>query len=462
MAWRPGDPWPSGTPGGAARDEWGGYIRLWVRAAIDAGITWRMGPDPADKLDSGNVMGEAPTLPRAAGGRLWVDLTCDVVKLELDGGAQSGQGIFANADAGTLTATLYDPHGIYDPLNPDTRFMYQGRSRLVPGVPVEAFCEIVNGDDGTWVQRHLFTGTADKWSEPWTTHPELRRATLVASDATKQWAGWDRPEAPAVGAGDTTAQRVQRLADYYGWTGPIEAGTSSVTLQATTLAQSAWELLNRVLDDELGWVHFTADGTLRWVGRDVWLAAAAPVLELGCPGTEAALLPIVTGAVPAAFDSQMRNAANAARTGGTNQAASNPSSITLYGQRDETRTDLAVETDIQAADWAAFVVNTYAYPHKGLESVELAPAVVVRSWESWSAVLAVRPITDFVRVVFDPTGADVLSRVIGYAHTVTPDEWTMQWQLLRAELDVGTVWTMGPHAQDRLDAGNVMGLAAPV
>jgi hypothetical protein len=68
----PPDPWP-GTPGGAYSPHWGGDIRLYVWAAILAGTTMKWGPDPADKLDSGNVWSKGSVLkaaPPAPAGRL--------------------------------------------------------------------------------------------------------------------------------------------------------------------------------------------------------------------------------------------------------------------------------------------------------------------------------------------------------------------------------------------------------
>ena len=110
--WAPGDPWPSGTPGGAAAPAWGGYVRLWVQAGLAPGRTFRAGPDLADRLDGGNVMGGA--LGDSGGGgttgeRLWVDMSCDVTALEVHYGGTAAQGIFGKTDAATLTATLFDP-----------------------------------------------------------------------------------------------------------------------------------------------------------------------------------------------------------------------------------------------------------------------------------------------------------------------------------------------------------------
>ena len=104
---------------------------------------------------------------------------------------------------------------------------------------------------------------------------------------------------------------------------------SSVTLQATTLAQSFWELLNRTLDDELGYVHVRADGRIRWLSRTCGYRSP-PVLALGClAGVDA--LDIVTDVVMGAVDTQLRNAVYATRTGGEIQTVKSLPSIVAHG-----------------------------------------------------------------------------------------------------------------------------------
>jgi hypothetical protein len=285
-------PWP-GTAGGASSPRWGGYIRLYVRAAISAGNTFHMGAHAFDRLNSGNVLGGA-AVTRAASPRLWVDLSCDVVSVDVQSGASSSAGIFTKADAATCQLVLADPGGIYDPAAVIPPFSYAGRSRLTPGVPIEVFAEVVHAVTGAVTTHYLFTGTADSWREDWTTKPSSRQAVVVASDATKTWVRFDRPEQVAVGTGDTTGARVNRLVTYFGWLGTVDpAPSSSAVLAATTLAQSAWELLGRTMDDELGVAYFTPTGHLRWTNRAAWFTETPPVVAFGCPAL-----------APAAIDDQ--------------------------------------------------------------------------------------------------------------------------------------------------------------
>ena len=54
---------------------------------------------------------------------------------------------------------------------------------------------------------------------------------------------------------------------------------------------------------------------------------------------------------------------------------------------------------------------------------------------------------------------DAISRVVGLAHRISRNSWEVQWQLVAASAlgFSGSVFTMGSHAQDRLDSGYVMG-----
>lgn len=464
--WHPGDVWPSSTPGGAVSPKWGGYVKLFVRAALAAGAPFHMGPHATDRLDSGNVLA-APVaeLESSTVNRLWVDIACDVKDLELAGGSSSAAGIFSKPEAATLVATLADPTGKFDPLNGHGPYSYGRHSRLVPGTPISAFAEIVNGDTGAVTTVQLFTGTADSWGEDWTPHPSRREAKLVASDATKQWAHYDQPEQPAVGAGDTTAQRVARLVAFYQWPGTIDAGTGTVTLQATTLAQTGWELLNRTLDDELGHVYFTAAGVLRWVGRAAWTTTSPPVLELGCDSIEASLNDVLLDASPSAIDANIRNAVFAAREGGSQQTVRATSSIARYGEYDYSRTDLGLQTDVQAAAWAQQVLQVNAYPQVTLDDVTARPAIDARSWEIYTPLLGLHYVTDLVRIAWAPPDypdhvIDGLMRVVGHQHTITRQAWDTKLTLVAAQplRFAGVVFTMGPDAQDRLDAGNILAL----
>lgn len=456
-------PWPSGTRGGAASPWWGGYVRLWVRAALGAGRTFHMGPHAQDRLDAGNVLAGGPIIP-GADGTLWVDLSCDVLDVTVSGGASASEGVFTKPDAATCEVTLADPDRDYDPLNTESPWAIGGHSRLTPGVRVDVFVEIVNGSDGTWTRRWLFTGTADSWEEDWSTRAQSRQCKLTATDGVKLFANFHRPALGApVGDGDTTQGRVHRVATEVGFTGTIEDGAGVSTHSGTDFSSDGWEEINHSLDGELGYVHFTGDGHLRWVGRDAYFdTTSPPVLALGCAPE---MFDVLVDASPSPIDRQMRNAVYGQRPGGVLQQALSTASISRYGRYDFTRTDLDLASDGQVATWVQIVLQQYAYPQVSLNDVTSRPAIAPQSWDCWRQVLAVRMVSDLVRIYWvppdrpDDAPIDTNARVVGVQHTITRHAWEVRWQLVDASalLYSGLLFTMGPHANDRLDAGFVLG-----
>jgi len=336
----------------------------------------------------------------------------------------------------------------------------------VPGTPVECYAEVVDPADGSWERFWIFTGTSDSWGEDWTPNPGERVAVMVATDVTKRFVGWNRPEQPPAGAGDTTRQRIARIVGFYGWDGEVvdPPGPDAVTLAATTLAQGGWELLNRTTDDEIGFVWFDPEGRLRWVNRATWSTISTPAATFGCRAIDPDAHDVLVDASPSNLDGQMRNAVFASRSGGSMRTATSAASIERFGQWDFKRTDLGVETDDQAGAWAEYTVVLYGFPQVALADVTAVPAVSPRSWEAWAAVLGLTLIVDLVRIVWAPPDrptsvVDTVSRVVGFSHKITAGRWEWTPQLISASalMFAGSVFTMGPHAQDRLDAGMVLG-----
>ena len=84
------------------------------------------------------------------------------------------------------------------------------------------------------------------------------------------------------------------------------------------------------------------------------------------------------------------------------QSAVSDSSVDRYGSYEYKRTDLGLNDDAQAADWAEYVVVLYAYPQIALSDVTMRPAIADRSWEVWDGVLGLTMVTDLVRIVWAP------------------------------------------------------------
>jgi hypothetical protein len=432
-------------------------VRLYVWAAIQAGTTMHWGAHAADRLDAGNVWspGAAPPGPTPPAGTLWVDLSCDVVQLSTRlGGAAGDRNLITKAEAATAEVILVDPDRIYDPLNPDGPYQYGGRTRLGPGVALLVFTEVQTGPT-TVTQTKLFTGTVDTWAAPWTRHANERRVRVVASDATKILAGLDWGEQSPAGAGDTTDARITRILTYYASTLAKRLDASPIALQATTLAQSAWELISRVSDDEIGFIYIDPTGTLQFHARTTWATTPAPVLTVGCSPEVPVAKDIVIDAEVDSNSLSLTNSVTAARTGGTAVTSRSSSSITLYGERGYKRTDLGLNSDPLVAQWASYMLGLHAFPRARLTAVQLVPHF---DDTSWPAVLGIRLALDRVRVLWTPPDAtvayDTTARVFGVSHRITRTSWQTTWELAYADL-FSRVMHWGAHPFDRLNVGNV-------
>ena len=442
LPWAPGDPWP-GTPGGAHLDIWGPYVRVYLRAAIGTGYVLEVGPpDTQDRLDAGNVLGfELDTEPDEP---FWIDLSSRCTGITVTGGCTSPNGILSQADAATLNAEIWDPEANLDPLNPDSVWTLGDLTRLVPGVPIECFAEVVNPTTTSIYQSFLFTGTADKWGETWRMDGRQRLATLQATDATKLFNKMNHPEQPAVGAGDTTTTRMARIVGEFGWDGVIvnpPNPPAATNLQATTLAKSAWEMLKRAADDELGMVFVTRAGALRWTSRYDWFdtATTGAVVNLGLLSDVPFGFDIVTSAEPASFDQLLINSVYAANTGGLSQHKESTSSVDTFGEQSVNRTDLGMASDPDAAAWALALVQLYSYPQVSLSKITLRPvAAEPFSYAAYRQVLAAGLITSIVHVAWHPSDAarvvDVYSRIVGYTYTISPSGFDVEWRLADANL----------------------------
>ena len=246
----------------------------------------------------------------------------------------------------------------------------------------------------------------------------------------------------------------------------IRPGSSCEAKPAATVhAGSMWDQLNDVLDNELGYVYAGPLGKLRWLNRQTWFTKVPAKLWLGCgPGADGAY-DVLLDASPSNMDTQIHNSVHAGNDGGVVAAAVSASSVSKYGRHDLSRTDLGLASDTQAAVWAQDVVRISAFPSVRLEDVTMRPALeLADSWKVWRDFLALELVADIARITWTPPDVenahtvDAQSRVVGYEHTVTRRSWEVKLELVDAGAlqYAGSVFTMGPNANDRLDAGYVL------
>jgi hypothetical protein len=288
---------------GAENAKLWGAVRLHVWLALAAGAPFTLDDGQLGRLDQGNVLdGDGQAGPM---GRLWVDVSCDVLDVVTHRGAGRADGVMARAEASTATITLADPQRRYDPIEPEA-------SRLRPGMEVLVWAQhsFEVAPDFVPLNACLFLGRAESIIEPWSPHPSQRRCTIIASDVVTDLANASRAElVTPVGHGEGARDRAARILDAFD--GPplsdltvrrrvfVNAQPTTSHLQGATFAGSAWEQLNAVADAEAGFVFieplpagpYPSETSTNWeqqvqlLPRSTWTNTTADPFTVPCAAT---------------------------------------------------------------------------------------------------------------------------------------------------------------------------------
>lgn len=294
----------------------------------------------------------------------WTDLAEFCSRLSVHRGrSRSLESYFA----GSMSADLENSDRRFDPTNTEGPYVVGGVSAIQPMRPIRIRAE----HDGR--SYSMFSGFVDAWDIDWRrgAPPDVE---VSATDAFKVLADFDPLEVAPVGAGETSGARVNRVLDNAGWSAEaraIDAGNS--TVQATTLARNALTELKLVADTERGQLFVDPEGKVTFRRRQSRIVDSPSAVRQALFGDgDGDELTYVSLAV--AFDDELiRNKANVSRVGGTMQTAVDADSIARYLTHTFTRTDLIMETDTEAADYARSVVAENATGELRFDSLTLEP-----------------------------------------------------------------------------------------
>lgn len=336
-------------------------------------------------------------------GYVWTDVSDHVLEgLTFRRGASRSQGPFWRYEAGTASVTLDNLDGRFDPLNLSGPYVSGGLSEIRPNLPVRISAVIGSTTEVVWV------GVVDSVDLDYTsTTYSTVRFSCVDGVAFLQAA--DLPElSTPVGAGDTVAARITRILDRVGWPAaardldPVTANT----LQASTLAQSAWADVLLAADSDAGYVWFDRTGSL--VYRTRGAIPATPSLTFSSSATTAGkdfVAVTITRDVQ-----QVYNSVSLARAGGTAVTVEDVDSQALIGQvRGYSRSDLVSETDADVENVASWIIGTCSDLLTRVEEITLAPPADtdLLAEGQWWELLRLE-LGDVVRVVHaTPDGRDV-------------------------------------------------------
>lgn len=232
-----------------------------------------------------------------------------------------------------------------------------------------------------------------------------------------------------VGAGERTDERVERVLDAVDWPADrrnIQEGVH--TLQATTLARSRLEELQRAADNEGGAFFFDAAGVATFKAQG-WLENdARSTTPQIYPGRGSSGDPSVIGVSTEWTRRTIINDAQYTRVGGTMQRDFDLTSAALYGGlRSDRRTDLEVETDAQALTLAERIVAARAYDRLRVTGLQLSPLDLA----SGRALLELQ-LGDLVEATVNTLhgwGYTVQAHVMRITHVIRADDWVVDLRI---------------------------------
>ena len=300
-------------------------------------------------------------------GYAWTDVSDYVLEgLTFRRGSTRSQGPFWRYEAGSASIELDNLDGRFDPLNLSGPYVSAGVSEIRPNLPVRISAVVAGTTETMWVGV-VDSVDLDYTSATWST------VKLSCVDGVAFLQAADLPELTTpVGAGDTAAARITRILDRVGWPAAqrdLDSVTAN-TMQASSLAASAWADILLTADSDAGYVWMDRTGKL--VYRTRGAIPASPSLTFSSSATTAGK--DFTGITITRDVGQVYNSVNLARANSTAVFVEDVDAQATIGQvRGYSRSDLVCETDDNVADVAAWIVGVFSDLVTRVEEIVLAP-----------------------------------------------------------------------------------------
>lgn len=286
----------------------------------------------------------------------WIDVTCDVLDpLRLTAGSNTDDGVTRRWESASASFVLHGAQ--WDP--------WTGPYAEVLGDRTPARVSYRRTGDAAWLA--AFTGFIATRGYNW--RPGDLEADVACVDGTSVLVASDVPPRAPVGAGESAAARVERIAAAALWPGGLDVTAGGTPLQATTLDDPAWSELLAVADTDLALMWVKRDGVLAYRPRGRVLippAASARIAVCESPGD----IPAMT--LGLTQPSVTRNRVGIARRADPTVPGDAPvvatlqdqGSITRFQSHDYLRTDLWHRDDTWSPVVAQAVMGTGAWPSR--------------------------------------------------------------------------------------------------
>ena len=367
----------------------------------------------------------------------WTDISQWVIRFTVTRPSTRQQGPLWQYQAGTVSITLDNSDGRFDPDNLAGPYVSAGITQLTAMVPVRVRSSFAS------VAYSQYSGFADGWIPGDVTYEGgYAEITLPGTDAFKILAGIVLPTVGTEGVGAGTGSRVNDILNRAGWYTSAEwraVGAGSSSLQGTTLGDYALSLLQVAVDSEIGQLYVSSSGAVTFRGRHQILtdtrSNTVQAVFGDLPGTSHTAGTELACAVVsrASDDTTIANDIQATRAGGSLQEVQDAASIQTYlFPRTYARTDLIVQTDADALNWAGWVLYISRGGEDRIESVQIDPAA--DPYSLWPQVLG-REIGDRIQIwhrpasVATPISKDCFIAGITHAWDSVASTWLTTWTL---------------------------------
>lgn len=337
---------------------------------------------------------------------------------------------------GSATVVLSNKDARFTPANTSGPYTSGGVTKVVPKVPIRI--------RATWnsVTYGVFYGRINSWRDDYPAQGKDCVTTITCTDVLADLAVIDLATLVAPeGAGELAGARISRILNSSGWAFGTDINTGAIaTCQATSLGDNALDMVQKAAESDGGVLFADGDGDLVFqdgyypTGARSSRASTAQITFGTGVGQVGFLDPVLTY-----DDTLIYNDATATRTGGVAQESTNADSISLYGRRSLSRTDLVSETDAQAKVLADLDILRFADPEYRVASLVVMPASSPSTY--WPLVLDSRFGDYCVASVATPSGITITRDVFvsGISHNMTLEGgWSVQFGFTSATPYKGT------------------------
>jgi len=367
-------------------------------------------------------------------GKLGVNVLADAVAVIVDVSNQvdsvrtaRGRNVLADQfQTGTLTLRIVDQNGDFNPQNPASPY-YQ---LLTPMKKVEITATY------SGVTYPIFAGFITSYLN---TQPkdatEVAYTTITAVDAYRLAQNAQITTVTGATAGDFSGTRVNQILNTINWPNTqrdVDAGLTTLQNDPGT-NRTSLSALQTVADSEYGAIYVDASGNFVFQDRAVTVGSIG-----GTPTvfSDAGAGIRYANAVWVLNDYLVFNSASITRSGGSAQIATNQASIEKYFIHSYTLTDLLMQTDAVALDYARAYVASRAETSIRCDAIELD--LYSPSYTAGTIAALNLDFFDPITVTTTQPGGSTLTKtlqIFGVAFNITPNSWKTIFTTLEPVID---------------------------